>query len=68
MTDTLQAIAENTSVPAAGFTDGKHGRVMTVRWADRGKPVEKDERIGDEIDRELSEKFGWAEVRDNESI
>lgn len=68
MTDTLQVIAENTSVPAAGFTDGKHGRAMTIRWADRGKPVEKEKRTGDEIDRELSAKFGWAEVRDNESI
>lgn len=60
VTDTLQAIAENTAVPASGFSDGKHGKTMTLRWADRDKPVEKgDERTGDDIDRELSEKFGW---------
>lgn len=59
MTDTLQAIAENTAVPAAGFTDGSAGKAMTRRWADLDKPVKKDERTGDDIDRELSEKFGW---------
>lgn len=60
VTDTLQAIAENTAVPASGFSDGKHGKAMTLRWVDRDKPIEKeDERTGDDIDRELSEKFGW---------
>lgn len=60
VTDTLQAIVENTAVPAAGFSDGKHGKIMELRWADRDKPGEKgDERTGDDIDQELSEKFGW---------
>lgn len=60
VTDTLQAISENTAVPAAGFSDGQHGKTMTLRWADRDKPVKKeDTRTGDDIDRELSKKFGW---------
>lgn len=67
VTDTLQAIAENTAVPASGFTDGKHGRVMTRRWVELDKLTEKDERTGDDIDRELSMKFGW-EVKSDESV
>ena len=43
VTDTLQAIAENTAVPAAGFTEGKHGRAMTIRWAEKDKPTPPEE-------------------------
>lgn len=50
MTDTLQAIAENTAVPAAGFSDGKHGKAMTLRWADRDKPTTPEEtRTAEEV-------------------
>lgn len=50
MTDTLQAIAENTAVPAAGFSDGKHGKAMTHRWAERDKPAPpEDTRTAEEI-------------------
>ncbi len=43
VTDTLQAIAENTAVPAASFTDGKHGKAMTRRWAEKDKPAPPEE-------------------------
>lgn len=66
MTDTLQVVAENTAVLAAIFADGNHGKVMTNRWIDRGKPVKQDDRTGDDIDRELSEKFGWAHTTTND--
>lgn len=50
VTDTLQAIAENTAVPAAGFSDGKHGKAMTRRWAERDKPAPPEEaRTAEEI-------------------
>lgn len=63
MTDTLQAIAENTAVPAAGFSDGKHGKAMTIRWADRRKPTPPEEtrtaeEIIDHIRRRLEEVIG----------
>lgn len=35
-------------------------------WID-GKTAQQDTRTGDDIDRELSEKFGWAEVKRDES-
>lgn len=43
VTDTLQAIAENTAVPAASFTDGKHGKAMTRRWVEKDKPAPPEE-------------------------
>lgn len=50
VTDTLQAITENTAVPAAGFSDGKHGKAMTIRWADKDKPAPPEEtRTAEEI-------------------
>lgn len=49
VTDTLQAIAENTAVPAAGFSDGKHGKAMTRRWADKDKPVPVETRTPEEV-------------------
>lgn len=45
MTDTLKAIA------------GANERY--IDWINR-KPTKQDNRTGDEIDRELSEKFGWG--------
>lgn len=50
MTDTLQTIAENTAVPAAGFTDGKAGKAMTRRWIERDKPAPPEEtRTAEEV-------------------
>lgn len=63
VTDTLQAIAENTAVPAAGFSDGKHGKAMTIRWADKDKPTPPEEtrtteQIIDHIRQRLEEVSG----------
>lgn len=63
VTDTLQAIAENTAVPAAGFSDGKHGKAMTIRWSDKDKPAPTEdtrtaEEIIDHIRRRLEEVSG----------
>jgi len=50
VTDTLQTIAENTAVPAAGFTDGRAGKAMTRRWIERDKPAPPEEtRTADEV-------------------
>lgn len=38
MTDALRVLTENTAVPAAYYTDGKAGKSMAVRWAERDKP------------------------------
>lgn len=58
ITDTLQAIAENTAVPAASFTEGKHGKAMTRRWADRNKPEPTPEtRTPEEVIAYMKEKL-----------
>jgi len=58
VTDTLQAIAENTAVPAASFTDGKAGKAMTRRWAEKGKPVPPEEtRTPEEVAGYMLEKL-----------
>lgn len=58
VTDTLQAIAENTAVPAAGFTDGKHGKTMTRRWTERDKPEPPEEtRTAEEVIEHIKERL-----------
>lgn len=46
-----------------GLFDGKCERYLD--WISR-KP--QDSRTGEDIDRELSEKFGWTEVRRDEPV
>lgn len=40
VTDTLQAIGENTAILAACLTKGEAGKAMTIRWADRALGME----------------------------
>ena len=57
MTDTLQAIAENTAVPASYYSNGKAGKVMTRRWVDLDKPEQPEEtRTPEEIIEQLKAK------------
>lgn len=58
MTDTLQAIAENTAVPAASFTEGRHGKAMSLRWVDKDKPAPpEDTRTADEVIEHIRKKM-----------
>ena len=43
VTDTLQTIAENTAIPAAGFTNGEAGKSMSRRWSELDKPAPPEE-------------------------
>lgn len=62
VTDTLQAIAENTAIPAASFTDGKHGKAMALRWADKDKPKSsEDTRTAEEIIDHIKKGLGRGE-------
>lgn len=50
VTDTLRVLTENTAVPAAYYTEGKAGKSMAVRWAERDKPSPPEEkRTPDEV-------------------
>lgn len=61
VTDTLQAIAENTAVPAASFTKGEYGKAIARRWADKDKPAPpQDTRTAEEIIEHI--KKGLVEV------
>ena len=64
MTDTLQTIAENTAIPAAGFTNGEAGRAMTRRWIEQDKlmPSENSRTAEQVIDHVLKK---LEEVREN---
>lgn len=58
MTETLQAIAENTAVPAASFTDGKAGKAVPCRWSDWDKPAPPEEtRTPEEVIAYMKEKL-----------
>ncbi len=58
MTDTIQAIAENTAVPAASFSDGKFGKAMPLRWADKDKPTPPAEtRTAEEVIEHIRRKL-----------
>lgn len=66
VTDTLQAITENTAAPAAYYTEGKHGKAISRRWADLGRPEPPEEtRTAEEIIACIKEKL--EEVRQGES-
>lgn len=50
VTDALQAIAENTAMPAAWLTDGKSGKLLSRRWIEKDKPAPPEEtRTADEV-------------------
>lgn len=52
VTDTLQAIAENTAIPAASFTNGEAGKAIGKRWIERNDPQtnkKEETRTADEI-------------------
>jgi len=58
VTDTLQAIAENTAVPAASFTEGKSGKAMSRRWAEKNEPAPPEEtRTPEEVIEYMKEKL-----------
>ena len=64
VTDTLQAIAENTAIPAAGFTNGEAGRAMTRRWIERNKPIPPaDTRTAEQVIDHVLKKL--EEMREN---
>lgn len=57
VTDTLQAIAENTAVPAAYYSNGNAGKAIARRWADLDKPTPPEEtRTPKEIIAQLKAK------------
>lgn len=50
VTDALRVLTENTAVPAAYYTEGKEGKSMAVRWAERDKPpLPEEKRTPDEV-------------------
>lgn len=50
MTDAIQAISENTAIPASYYAKGEFGKSMTRRWADKDKPAPpEDTRTAQEI-------------------
>ncbi|RKJ40209.1 hypothetical protein D7X94_08665 [Acutalibacter sp. 1XD8-33] len=61
VTDALQAVEENTAVSAAFLTNGKAGKVLSVRWAqrilDQEAPAPREERTREEIVDHIREKI-----------
>lgn len=58
VTDTLQAIAENTAIEANKFLEEPVGKVMTRRWADQDKPAPPEEtRTAEEVIEHIKERL-----------
>lgn len=63
VTDSLQAIAENTAVSAAYLTDGKAGKAMETRWAAMWD--DRAEGGNPEPEEELSPEQVIARIQEN---
>lgn len=53
LADALQAIAENTAVPAALYSKGEMGRLMSRRWLEPEKPEARETRTPEQIIRQV---------------